>query len=207
MHYLGDISPTTLGIEPFLLTIAMMEMGGVGRFPGAVLGAVIIVFGNEFLRLAGTLRLALLGLSGTVVGLDYRGVKVLAAHEPVGELNLGIVAKIDLSEIRAPFIKAGLLSALIASFAIALGAVVFIKITEPILVKLRQAVAVLEKALKEVKTLRGIVPICSFCKKIRNDKGYWDQVEVYVREHTEADFSHGICPACMKQHYPDLVDR
>ena len=61
VHYLGDISPTTLSIEPFLLTIAMMEMGGIGRFPGAVLGAAIIVFGNEFLRLAGTLRLALLG--------------------------------------------------------------------------------------------------------------------------------------------------
>ncbi|MEW5725410.1 MAG: branched-chain amino acid ABC transporter permease, partial [Thermodesulfobacteriota bacterium] len=61
VHYLGDISPTTLGIEPFLLTIAMMELGGIGRFPGAVLGAAIIVFGNEFLRLAGTLRLALLG--------------------------------------------------------------------------------------------------------------------------------------------------
>ncbi len=61
VHYLGDISPTTLAIEPFLLTIAMMEMGGIGRFPGAVLGAAIIVFGNEFLRLAGTLRLALLG--------------------------------------------------------------------------------------------------------------------------------------------------
>jgi hypothetical protein len=100
-----------------------------------------------------------------------------------------------------------LLSALTGVLAIVLGAAVFIKITEPILEKLRQAVAVLERALREVKTLRGIVPICSFCKKIRNDKGYWDQVEVYVKEHTEADFSHGICPACMKQHYPDLVDK
>jgi len=157
--------------------------------------------------LAEPMRLALSGKSGTIVGTDYRGVKVLAAHEPVGELDLGIVAKIDLSEIRAPFMKAALLSALIAIMAIVLGAAVFIKITEPILHKLHQAVAVLEKALKEVKTLRGIVPICSFCKKIRNDKGYWDQVEVYVKAHTEADFSHGICPACMKQHYPDLVDR
>ena len=43
-----------------------------------------------------------------------------------------------------------------------------------------------------------------FCKKIRNDKGYWDQVEVYVKEHTEADFSHSVCPDCMKTHYPDL---
>ena len=61
VHYLGDISPTTLAIEPFLLTIAMMEVGGIGTFMGPVLGAAVIVFGNEFLRLAGTLRLALLG--------------------------------------------------------------------------------------------------------------------------------------------------
>jgi branched-chain amino acid transport system permease protein len=61
VHYLGDISPTTLAIEPFLLTIAMMEVGGIGSFMGPVLGAAVIVFGNEFLRLAGTLRLALLG--------------------------------------------------------------------------------------------------------------------------------------------------
>jgi branched-chain amino acid transport system permease protein len=73
VHYLGDISPTTLGIEPFLLTIAMMEMGGIGRFPGAVLGAVIIVFGNEFLRLAGTLRLALLGALICTIILFFPG--------------------------------------------------------------------------------------------------------------------------------------
>ena len=73
VHYLGDISPTTLGIEPFLLTIAMMEMGGTGRFPGAVLGAVIIVFGNEFLRLAGTLRLALLGALICAIILFFPG--------------------------------------------------------------------------------------------------------------------------------------
>ena len=73
VHYLGDISPTTLAIEPFLLTIAMMEMGGIGRFPGAVLGAAIIVFGNEFLRLAGTLRLALLGALICAIILFFPG--------------------------------------------------------------------------------------------------------------------------------------
>jgi len=61
VHSLGDISPTTLGIEPFLLGIAMMELGGIGTFAGPILGSAVIVFGNEFLRLAGTLRLALLG--------------------------------------------------------------------------------------------------------------------------------------------------
>jgi len=60
----------------------------------------------------------------------------------------------------------------------------------------------LQKALDEVRTLRGIVPICSSCKKIRDDKGYWNQVEKYVSDHTEAEFSHGICPDCAKKMYP-----
>jgi DNA-binding response OmpR family regulator len=62
----------------------------------------------------------------------------------------------------------------------------------------------LRQALDQVKTLRGIVPICASCKKIRDDKGYWNQVEVYVREHTEARFSHGICPECIEKLYPGL---
>jgi len=150
------------------------------------------------------MRLALSGKSGTIIGLDYRGKKVLAAHEPVGELDLGIVAKIDISEIRAPFLKAISLSAAIAIGVILAGVAIFFKLTDPILKQLQTTVGQLEKALSEVRTLKGIVPICSFCKKVRNDKGYWDQVEVYVRNHTEADFSHSICPDCLAQHYPDL---
>jgi phosphoserine phosphatase RsbU/P len=65
----------------------------------------------------------------------------------------------------------------------------------------------LQKALAEIKTLRGIIPICSFCKKIRDDKGYWNQIEVYVKKHSEADFSHSYCPECAKIHYPDLFKR
>jgi PAS domain S-box-containing protein len=62
----------------------------------------------------------------------------------------------------------------------------------------------LQKALKEIKTLRGILPLCSFCKKIRDDKGYWEQVDVYIYKYSEADISHSICPECAKEHYPDL---
>lgn len=63
----------------------------------------------------------------------------------------------------------------------------------------------LNRALGQIKTLRGIVPICSSCKKIRDDEGYWQQVEVYVRNHTEAEFSHGICPSCMERLYRDFT--
>jgi len=62
----------------------------------------------------------------------------------------------------------------------------------------------LQDALTKVKTLSGLLPICSSCKKIRDDKGYWNQIEAYIRDHSEAEFSHGICPECMKELYPDL---
>ena len=62
----------------------------------------------------------------------------------------------------------------------------------------------LQKALREIKTLRGILPLCSFCKKIRDDKGYWEKVDVYIHKYSQADISHSICPECAKKHYPDL---
>ncbi len=62
----------------------------------------------------------------------------------------------------------------------------------------------LEKALSEVKTLRGIIPICSNCKKIRDDDGFWQRVEIYVRKHSEADFTHSLCPECAETLYPFL---
>lgn len=66
-------------------------------------------------------------------------------------------------------------------------------------------IAELQEALSELKALRGILPMCSFCKKIRDDEGYWNQVEVYIAEHSEADFSHGICPVCVEKHYKDFL--
>lgn len=65
-------------------------------------------------------------------------------------------------------------------------------------------IAELQKALSEVKTLRGFLPICAHCKKIRDDKGYWNQIESYISEHSEAEFSHSICQECAKKHYPDM---
>jgi PAS domain S-box-containing protein len=62
------------------------------------------------------------------------------------------------------------------------------------------------KALSEVKTLSGLLPICAACKKIRDDKGYWHQIEAYVLLHSEAEFSHGICPECAQKYYPELPD-
>ena len=65
-------------------------------------------------------------------------------------------------------------------------------------------IANLQEALDNIKTLKGLLPICAGCKKIRDDKGYWNQIEAYIRDHSEAEFSHGICPECFKKLYPDL---
>jgi len=54
--------------------------------------------------------------------------------------------------------------------------------------------------------LSGLLPICASCKKIRDDKGYWNQIETFIRDHSEAHFSHGICPECARKEYPDLFD-
>lgn len=59
----------------------------------------------------------------------------------------------------------------------------------------------LQQALAEVKTLSGLLPTCASCKKIRDDKGNWNQTEVYIRDHSQAEFSHGICPDCAKKLY------
>jgi PAS domain S-box-containing protein len=61
----------------------------------------------------------------------------------------------------------------------------------------------LRKALDEVKTLEGLIPICSHCKKIRDDSGFWGNVEHYIAKHSNVDFSHGICPDCLEKHYPE----
>jgi hypothetical protein len=74
------------------------------------------------------------------------------------------------------------------------------KRAEELSVKIREALA-------DVKVLSGLLPICASCKKIRSDKGYWEQIEAYIDEHSEATFSHGICPECVRKLYPELADK
>ncbi len=72
--------------------------------------------------------------------------------------------------------------------------------------RLAAQVRELRQALNHIKTLQGILPICAHCKKIRDDQGYWSQVEAYVSEHSAAQFSHSICPDCMRKHYAPYLD-
>jgi AmiR/NasT family two-component response regulator len=71
------------------------------------------------------------------------------------------------------------------------------------LVALRKANLALQRALDEVRTLSGMLPMCCFCKRIRTDEGYWQQVDAYICSHTNALVSHGFCPECAQKHYPE----
>jgi PleD family two-component response regulator len=98
-----------------------------------------------------------------------------------------------------------------AARAFELGAVDYVaKPFNPVTVKARvrthiqlsQALINLQEALEKVKKLSGLLPICSYCKKIRDDKGYWNYLEAYISEHSEAEFSHSICEECKSKHFP-----
>jgi len=95
------------------------------------------------------IRRALAGMSGTVTGLDYRGVRVLAAHEPVAELNWGIVAKIDLAEVQGPFVKAGIIAGAVGLVVVLGGAMLFVRISHPLVRRLQEAHYDLEKRVVE----------------------------------------------------------
>jgi PAS domain S-box-containing protein len=84
---------------------------------------------------------------------------------------------------------------------------IVIDVTERILAEIEKEKLFIElqQAMEDVKKLSGMLPICSSCKKIRDDQGYWKQIEAYITEHSEAEFSHSICPECAKKLYPEFM--
>ena len=97
-------------------------------------------------------------------------------------------------------------SVIIATVVVSL-IIYFVRNTASLELRVNERTVELQEALEQIKTLRGIVPICSHCKQIRNDEGFWSQVEHYVEDHTHAKFSHGICPDCQEEHYLDFITR
>lgn len=122
----------------------------------------------------------------------------------------------DISHSHASMGKVGIVSEILKSFSVpmlpwSLAFAVFGGLTGFYYYKTKKAeqdklklISQLQESLAKIKVLSGFLPICSSCKKIRDDKGYWNQIELYIREHSSADFSHGICPECAKKLYPDL---
>ena len=167
------------------------------------------------------------GDQGPFEGRDYRGVPVLAVNRAIPETPWSMVAKIDSEEVYAPLREEtrtimAFVALLIGAAGIGLAYLWRVQTSRFFLQRYEEekdmrvallqsererdlVIAKLREALAQVKALSGILPICASCKKIRDDQGYWQQVESYIGQHSEAEFSHGICPECVEKLYPGLL--
>jgi PAS domain S-box-containing protein len=125
------------------------------------------------------------------------GLKSFAGYRLLSELGkpIGVLALFSKKAISSD------ISALLEGLANNTSQVIQTSLKEEALIKERDK---LQDAIAQIKKLSGMLPICSSCKKIRDDNGYWNQIESYIRHHSEAQFSHGICPECVKKLYPDI---
>lgn len=139
-------------------------------------------------------------LTGTIV------ITLLAVLVSVSITTLSILIVYDASVLPFGIILSVLLPGTIAP-AIAYTFFRLLAQVEQAQREKEAAIVELQEALANVKRLSGLLPICASCKKIRDDEGYWHQVEVYIHTHTEADFSHSICPDCTEALYPMLRHR
>lgn len=119
-----------------------------------------------------------------------------------GGISVTVPAKEILDELQQYERMVGIRYFLIWAIGIA-GILFFFRLSRNEYLERSLLIDNLETALRDVKTLKGFIPICASCKKVRNDKGFWDQIEKYVGEHSDAQFSHGICPDCIQKLYPE----
>ncbi len=144
---------------------------------------------------------------------DGKAVDVLTNPPEAGPFPIIVMTSYGSEQLAVQAIKSGALDYVVKSpeaFADMPHTVVRALREWALLVERREAVAAqkqliadLEDALSKVKTLTGLLPICSGCNKIRDDHGYWSQVEGYIQEHTDAQFTHGLCPDCIRKYFPE----
>ena len=140
----------------------------------------------------------------------------LRCHEEkdrkVGQVRGGISLTVPLSLFATPGANVRLTTAHLGLWLVGLAGLLLaaaslrrqLRARQQVEAERERLISELQEALTNVRTLRGLIPICSSCKKVRNDQGYWTQLETYLRQHTEAEFSHGLCVDCLRKLYPDL---
>lgn len=147
--------------------------------------------------------------SAFVWGFTFPMIPIfLLGHRKGGVVSMGFImalAGIFFLGYRLPFIAQysfDLIVRYVAAYlVVTLFAFIMERARKEFQDKLVRVNADLQKSLEEVKTLSGLLPICSSCKKIRDDKGYWNHLEGYIQRHSDAKFSHGMCPDCLKEYY------
>lgn len=181
---------------------------------GYLLSSEYITFfalnGNEALEQAEKLRPDLILLDVMMPAMDgYEVCRNLKNDENLRDIPVIFITALDSPADESAGLKLGAADYIIKPFNPDL---VQLRIRNHLQFKLQRDLlkartAELEKAFAKIKVLSGIIPICSSCKKIRDDTGYWQQVEEYISEHSDAEFSHGICNDCLKKLYPDYYQQ
>ena len=134
-----------------------------------------------------------------------------AGHKP-GEIRGGISVTVPMSRFVSPGTNLRLGMAHLGLWLMGMTGLIFgarnlqghIQGRQRAEAEQERLIAELQGAVANAKTLRGLIPICASCKKIRDDEGYWTQLETYLKQHSDAEFSHGLCLDCMRKLYPDL---
>lgn len=150
---------------------------------------------------------------GVAMGVPYIAVVLLSLWSPDKRFTIATAVVTSIFTTGAFWIKpeVGEMWKVVANRALALSAIwvtAWLGLQrKDVEAKREKALAEREKALEDVRILRGLLPICASCKKIRNDEGYWINLEQYISEHSEADFTHGICEDCARTLYPELFQR
>jgi Protein of unknown function (DUF3365) len=140
----------------------------------------------------------------------------LRCHEEqdrqVGAVRGGISLTVPLSLFATPGANARLTVAHLGLWLVGLAGLLLaaaslrrqLRARQQVETERERLISELQEALTNVRTLRGLIPVCSSCRKVRNDQGYWTQLETYLRQHTDAEFSHGLCVDCLRKLYPDI---
>jgi len=134
------------------------------------------------------------------LGIINKVIKWITPEQHMQIRNKWLSVRYEHGVSKFDILKWVLLIVLVATIIVTVILIWNRKLKKEIVVRLK-LIGELEDALAEIKTLKGIVPICSSCKKIRDDKGYWNLLESFIEKHSEASFSHGICPECSDELY------
>ncbi|BDU75808.1 hypothetical protein [Mesoterricola sediminis] len=200
-------TPPVLLVGPFLAFLVCLSGASLlafGRPDRRMADAVIcagnaslsLVFGTMSLWYADPIRLFVFAILLLMAGVFQRSRTLYA-------VNLAVtVAALAFGLRGAPMPRSSAGIAYAVFFAAAAAGLIAHLLLTALVKRLHRALVRARSARQEVAVLQGLIPICAHCKKIRNDGGFWEQVESYIASRTAASFSHGVCPECLERHYP-----
>ncbi len=178
---------------------------GVGMFRSRLDGSEILDVNDKFLKILNRAREEVIGKPSVTLWVDPH-----ERQEMIRRINAdGQVTDFEYRMLTAKGEERTCLTSLklYPDQGIIEGAMIDITERKQLEQEKENVIVELEKAFSEIKKLSGFLPICASCKKIRDDTGYWQQIEEYISDHSEAQFSHSVCPDCMRALYPEYADK